>query len=52
MFNNIQSTKKITSKPYKEDDLKDNYADYDYVDKIRRLSKREKIVNIINLVCN
>jgi hypothetical protein len=41
--NKNSSSKKIT-KPFKEDELKDNYGEVEYNDRIRRLSKREKIV--------
>ncbi len=46
------SSKKIAPKPFKEDEYKEksNYVELEHNDKIRRLSKREKIVILIKLV--
>ena len=45
LFNKNSSSKKIATKPFKEDEYKDNFAELEYSERIRRLSKREKIVN-------
>jgi hypothetical protein len=44
IFNKNSSSKKIASKPFKEDEFKNNFAELEYNERIRRLSKREKIV--------